>query len=157
AASPLPTMSSVMPTMGMVWVARCAARMAGSPKVTMRSTFCATSSLTSAGARSLRASVHKQKADVASLFPANRLHVSPKRFGEGLQHILSIGPQHPDYGHAILLRACRERPRDRAAEERDELAPPHVGHRAFLPPWRASRSTACSTYPTEAGKSLGQA
>src|SRR5262249_28960342 len=54
------------------------------------------------------------------------------------------------------LRARRERPRRCAAEERDERAPPHVGHRAFLPPWRASRSTACSTYPTEAGRSLGQ-
>jgi hypothetical protein len=32
-------------------------------------------------------------------------------------------PQKPDYRHRRLLRARRERPRSRAAEERDELAP----------------------------------
>src|SRR5262249_9144791 len=68
---------------------------------------------------------NKQEADIASLFPANRLHVAPKRFGEGLQHILPIGPQHADHGHATLLRARRERPRYRSAEQRDELAPYH--------------------------------
>src|SRR5262249_45016674 len=38
---------------------------------------------------------------------------------------------------AGLLSARRERPRGhRAAEQRDELAPPHLGHRGSLPPWR---------------------
>jgi hypothetical protein len=33
-----------------------------------------------------------------------------------------------------MLRACRERPRDcRAAEQRDELASPHIGSEAQTP------------------------
>src|SRR6516165_8628957 len=39
----------------------------------------------------------------------------------------------PDHRHRRLLRACRERPRRRAAEERDELATLHVEH-GGLPP-----------------------
>jgi hypothetical protein len=36
---------------------------------------------------------------------------------------------HADAAHAVgLLRPRRERPRRRAAEQRDEIAPPHVGH-----------------------------
>ena len=40
------------------------------------------------------------------------------------------GSQHADAPHALaLLGARRERPRcSRAPEQRDELAPPHVGH-----------------------------
>src|SRR5262249_46988699 len=49
--------------------------------------------------------------------------------------------EEPDHRHHRLLRACRERPRcRRAAEQRDELAAPHVGHLGVLPrfvprPW----------------------
>ena len=78
--------------------------------------------------RSLAAGLgpNKQEVDIASLFPANRLHVAPKRFSEGLQHILPIGSQYADHGHATLLRARRERPRGRrAAEQRYELPPFH--------------------------------
>src|SRR5262245_63944211 len=46
---------------------------------------------------------------------------------------LSIGRsrahEHADAPHPLaLLRACRQRPRRRAAQQRDERAPPHVGH-----------------------------
>src|SRR6516162_550714 len=46
--------------------------------------------------------------------------------------------QHADPPHPLgLLRACRERPRRRrAADERDELAPPYVGHGLLLALWR---------------------
>src|SRR5262249_3666557 len=33
--------------------------------------------------------------------------------------------QEADYRHLLLLRSCSQRPRRRAAEQRDELAPPH--------------------------------
>ena len=55
-----------------------------------------------------------------------------------------------------LLRARRERPCNRAAEKRDELAPPHVGHRAYSRLGAARRSTARSTCRRRPGKSLGQ-
>jgi len=43
----------------------------------------------------------------------------------------------PDHWHRRLLRARRERPHDRrAAEQRDELAAPYVGHGAFSPALR---------------------
>jgi len=32
-----------------------------------------------------------------------------------------------------MLRACRERPRDCRAEQRDELASPHIGSQAQTP------------------------
>jgi hypothetical protein len=35
------------------------------------------------------------------------------------------GVEEPDHRHRQLLRACREGPSSCAAEERDELAPPH--------------------------------
>src|SRR5262249_12105333 len=35
------------------------------------------------------------------------------------------GDEKPDHRHRRLLRACRERPRYRAAEQRDEFAPIH--------------------------------
>src|SRR6516165_2783858 len=41
-------------------------------------------------------------------------------------HVRRSGVEQPDYRHCRLLRARRERPRGRrAAEDRDELAPPH--------------------------------
>jgi hypothetical protein len=93
AASPLPTISSVMPTIGMVWVARCAAELADERR------------------RALAAALgpDELETDVASLFPADRFHVAPERFDEELGDILRIGPQHAGHGQAALLRARRER------------------------------------------------
>src|SRR5262245_10673168 len=69
---------------------------------------------------------NEQEADVASLFPADRLHVAPERLGECFEDVLVIGPQYTDHGEPALLRACRERPHTyRAAEQRDEIAAPH--------------------------------
>jgi hypothetical protein len=48
------------------------------PEEMMRSTFFATSSPASAGARSLRP-LAQQEADVAPFFPTDRLHVAPER------------------------------------------------------------------------------
>src|SRR6266436_3198976 len=39
-----------------------------------------------------------------------------------------FGAEHPDHRHRRLLRARRERPRGRATEKRNELAPPQVEH-----------------------------
>src|SRR5262245_57616705 len=69
---------------------------------------------------------NEQEADVASLFPADRLHVASERLGECFEAVLVIGPQYADHGDAALLRGRRERPRRRrAAEQRDELAAFH--------------------------------
>src|SRR6516162_6452035 len=56
---------------------------------------------------------------------------SPRRMRGGdlslLHGIVFVArDEHADAPHAVaLLRACRERPNSRAAEERDELAPPN--------------------------------
>src|SRR6516164_2599668 len=39
----------------------------------------------------------------------------------------------PNHRHRLLLRPRRERPRSRAAEQRDEIAAPHAEHRASSP------------------------
>jgi hypothetical protein len=68
-------------------------------------------------------------ADVAALRPAKLLQPLSKCRELRLSHGIALGGvhQHADAPHAPrLLRARRERPGDRrAAEERDELAPPH--------------------------------
>src|SRR5262249_52803931 len=46
---------------------------------------------------------------------------------------LRFAVEKPDYRHRRLLRARRERPRGRAAEKSNELAPFHVEH-GGLPP-----------------------
>jgi hypothetical protein len=51
------------------------------PEEMMRSTFFATSSPASAGARALRP-LAQQEADVAPFFPTDRLHVAPERFSK---------------------------------------------------------------------------
>src|SRR5215471_4198560 len=44
----------------------------------------------------------------------------------------------PDYGHRCLLRARRERPRGRTAEQRDEIAPLHLRGYSITSSARAS-------------------
>src|SRR5262249_41887569 len=60
--------------------------------------------------------------------PSRALESIPKPCGAELTFriILGVEHQHADAAHAVaLLPPRRERPRDRAAEQRDELAPPH--------------------------------
>src|SRR6516164_3452560 len=53
-------------------------------------------------------------------------HSSPKRTQPGCEHVARASIEEPDHRHRWLLRARSERPRGRrAAEQRDELAPPH--------------------------------
>src|SRR5262249_34602844 len=61
--------------------------------------------------------------DVLILDVAELLETSAER-GNAIVQLRRV--QKPDYGHRWLLRSRRERPRCcRAAEQRDELAPPH--------------------------------
>src|SRR5262245_18704997 len=66
--------------------------------------------------------------DIAVLGPAERLETLAK-CNDPSQHfgiILGVWMQECDAPHALgLLRARRQRPRRRAAKQRDELAPPH--------------------------------
>src|SRR5262249_10063491 len=51
------------------------------------------------------------------------------------------GVKEPDHRHRRRLRARRDRPRGRrAAEQRDELAAPHIEHRGVLQPPRIAIS-----------------
>ena len=67
--------------------------------------------------------------DVAALRPPELLESLPERRDAGLCFRVALGKrhQHADPPHPLgLLRARGERPRRRrAAEQRDELAPPH--------------------------------
>jgi hypothetical protein len=68
------------------------------------------------------------------------------------------GQEHADAPRSLgLLRFRRERPGDRrAAEQRDEIAAPYVGHRASSRLAAAGRSTARSACHRWAGNVLGQ-
>src|SRR5262245_11384764 len=99
--------------------------------------------------------------DIAVLGPAERLETLAK-CNDPSQHfgiVLGVWMQECDVPHALaLLRARRARPRGnrRAAEQRDELPPSHVGRHAASPLPGPSRSTARSTCRGEAEKSLVQ-
>src|SRR5262245_42298670 len=65
---------------------------------------------------------------VAAAFnPSERLEAIAKRANARLHFRIAFRPAqlHADAPHLRFLRACPERPRHRAAEQRDELAPPH--------------------------------
>src|SRR5262249_43593071 len=89
-----------------------------------------------------KASVH---ADFSTLRPSTLFKPSPETH-EASRHfriVLGQGRQHGDPANSVgLLRARRERPRCRAAEQRDELASPHI-EMHLLPqpgtPWAAYR------------------
>src|SRR5262249_38943433 len=66
--------------------------------------------------------------DVAAIDPTQFLQARPERRNIGLPSGVALGEshQHADPPHPLaLLRACRERPRRRSAEKRDELAALH--------------------------------
>src|SRR3977135_3238600 len=66
--------------------------------------------------------------DIAVLRPAERSESLPKRNDAGryFRIVLGVWMQERDAPHPLgLLRVRRKRPRHRAAERCDELAPPH--------------------------------
>src|SRR5262249_41373489 len=52
--------------------------------------------------------------------------------------------EEPNYRHPRLLRARRDRPRCRAADERDEVAPPHGSSPARIAPYHTVRRAVSS-------------
>jgi hypothetical protein len=79
--------------------------------------------------------------DVLALDEACFLQALAER-GHQVSGICERGvPQETNNRHCRLLRTRRERPRRRAAEQRDELAPSHVEHGASSPLWALGLST----------------
>jgi hypothetical protein len=63
-----------------------------------------------------------------AVFDNDVLSLDIPQLAQALQDrtFMNCGSQHPDAGHPLGLGACCERPNGRrAADERDELAPPH--------------------------------
>src|SRR5262249_29050770 len=112
-------------TMGIVLVAFRAASAEGVPLVTMTSTLRRTSSAANAGKRSARPSADRYSMMRLrpSSYPSSR---RPLRKASKLAALACGGYclQHTD-APGQLLRVRRERPGRCAAEQRDELAPPH--------------------------------
>ena len=76
--------------------------------------------------------------------PAN-----PLTLKRALDRARGSGIEHPNHRHRRLLRACRERPSRRAAEQRDELAPLYPNHvipRAYAVWVRLKRTLAALAY-----------
>ena len=74
--------------------------------------------------------------DVAAIDPTQFLQARPERRNVCLPSGVALGESHQyaDAPHTLarLLRVRRERPRGRAAEQRDERAAPRVEHAASL-------------------------
>src|SRR5262249_35227847 len=92
--------------------------------------------------------------DIAALHPPELLEFFPECGKEGLTFLIALrmGHQYPEPLHALaLLRSRRERPCGRAAEQRDELAPPRVDHGGFLPRlgWAARNTHPPADGPTQ--------
>jgi hypothetical protein len=128
AAKPLPTGSDTPTnTIGMVPVSRSSAAVAGVELPTSTSGCKAINSLAKTcaliGATRREAIVNT---DAAALLPPVAIKCLPE-CGEAslyLRVVLGVTNEHPD-STGRLLRMRRQRPRHRAAEQRDELAPPH--------------------------------
>src|SRR5262249_45976081 len=63
--------------------------------------------------------------DVLTFHKARFVEPLPERGQEGPEVVKRTETEEPDHRHPRLLRARRERPRGRAAEQRDEIAPFH--------------------------------
>jgi hypothetical protein len=112
---------------GLVRVSRWRATVAGVPVVTMMSGCRPTNSCASARDRLLSPpyppKVHPHVAAVGPTQVRKRLR-ERRETTLFLRIIFVVRHEHSDAPHALaLLRPCRERPRRRAAEKRDELAP----------------------------------
>src|SRR5262245_37329453 len=70
------------------------------------------------------------RSDIVAIHPTKLLKFFPEYPKPGLPFRVALGSyhQHADSVRLLLLRPRHERPRRRAAEQRDELAPPHVNH-----------------------------
>src|SRR5262249_1773972 len=126
ATRPVPTGSPATgKTIGMIAVACFAARAASVPAANITSTLSRTNSAAISAKRSGRPSAHRYSYDGAALAPAE--HAEPLGKGDSPLALSrwSRAAQPSDRRHPCLLRARRERPRRRAAEQRDELAPRH--------------------------------
>src|SRR5262249_57018420 len=89
---------------------------------------------------------------VATDDPAQQSQLLMKRCDAGLEDgiVWSCGQQHAYAAHPLrLLRAHRERPRCRAAEQRDELAPPHG-----LPPKARDRGLSIAGHAVHRSKAV---
>src|SRR5262249_43465554 len=85
-------------------------------------------------------------ADVARTDPPEGLKPLSKCSETGAAMQIARANQNADVAHSVkLLRARREWPRHSCtAEQRDELAPSHVGHGAVLPPLCANEGHGCT-------------
>src|SRR5262249_23343328 len=63
--------------------------------------------------------------DVLGLDIAVILQALAKCWQYNVRERARLAVEEPNHRHRTLLRACRDRPRRHAAEQRDELAPPH--------------------------------
>src|SRR5262249_57196775 len=73
--------------------------------------------------------------DVPALDKTGFAKTLPERRYERRRIFRRRGPHEPNHRHRRLLRARRERPRRRAAEKRDEVAPTDVDCHVTLP-WK---------------------
>jgi hypothetical protein len=86
--------------------------------------------------------------DITALRPSESLELLSKFHQAHLGFCIVLGQahQHPDAPHPVrLLRPRHERPRRRAAEKRDELAPFHLGAHSITSSARASTVAGTST------------
>ena len=96
--------------------------------------------------------------DAVAVVPAQLL----QRLAESLEIVLLLNifgerVEHADPPHSgRLLRARRERPRGRAAEQRDERTAHHIGHRASSSLGVVGHSTAASECWRGGGQILGK-
>src|SRR5262245_3104603 len=98
-------------------------------------------------------------ANITAIAPAQVFHSLLERYeaGSAVRIVRGSVHEHADESQLLrLLRARSEPPRRRHTENLDELAPPHVRHRASSSLGAAGQSTARSTCRRGAGKSLGR-
>src|SRR5262249_11190415 len=71
------------------------------------------------------------------------------------EHVKRFTADVSNHRHRWLLRARRERPRGRAADQRDEVAASHVEHRGSLPHWRCQSVYRTLNLPQRGREVLG--
>src|SRR5262249_57846517 len=128
ATSPSATGSPpIVKTIGSVVVARLAARAVGSPPVEAITANLTLDQLSRQHRQSVALTLCPAPFDrnISAFRIASFIETLPKRGNCVRQSVRRLGIEKPDHRHRCLLRACREWPRRRAAEQRYELASPH--------------------------------